>query len=132
MRGAHKLIIYPKAAYARAFDPQSCTYMRICVCTHVCERICACVRIRACVCVCAKVCPCFVYVRACVYGCVCTCLHALCTCACVCVCVCVGTRTCVRAGTYVCVHVHVKELKAPFLLVSFLPKRGPASQAVCP
>jgi len=23
-------------------------------------------------------------------------------------------------------------LKTPFLLVSFLPKRGPASQAVCP
>jgi len=48
--------------------------------------------------------------------------------------VCARVRVCayVRACGYVCVHVHVKGLKTPFLLVSFLPKRGPASQAVCP
>jgi hypothetical protein len=47
---------------------------------------------------------------------------------CVCVFVCVCANVC--AFGYVCVHAHVKGLKAPFLLVSFLPKRGPASQAV--
>jgi len=51
------------------------------------------------------------------------CVHVgMCACACVCAhsCVCM------------CVRAHVKELKVPFQLVFFLPKRGPASQAVCP
>jgi hypothetical protein len=48
----------------------------------------------------------------------------------VCVC-CVLVRMCVCARVSVCVHAHVKGLKTPFLLVTFFPKRGPDSQAVC-
>jgi len=67
--------------------------------------MCVCV----CVCVCARAyaCACVVYVRACVYGCVRTCVRALCTCVCmrapvhvcvrVCVCVCARARVRVHA-----------------------------------
>ena len=117
MRGPHNLMIYPNASYARAFGPLSCTCTCVCVGAHV--------RVRA---------------RTCVYEGARMCVHALCTCmhvytvvyVCVCVrCVLVRAGQCVRAHTW-CVHAHVKGLKTPFLLVSFLPKRGPASQAVCP
>ena len=37
MRGAHNLIIYPNAAYVRAFDPLSCTNTRVRACA--CEGI---------------------------------------------------------------------------------------------
>jgi hypothetical protein len=50
-------------------------------------------------------------------------------CLCVCMCVCAYVYAC----GYVCVHAHVKGLKTPFLLVSFLPPQDRASlQAVCP
>ena len=126
-----------------------CAYMCVCVC---CVRVCVCIRlwtyIRVCVrcvivcvfvCMCVHVCACAsahacAYVRACacayvyVHAYVCACVMYLCVCMCV--------RTCVRASTRVrartwCVHAHVKGLKMPFLLVSFLPKREPASYAVC-
>ena len=134
MRGRH-IIIYCNAAYARVFGPLSCTctHMHVCVRVHV--HACAYVRVCACVCV---------------YGCVRTCVRAFCNCSCVCVypctcgrartCACVHVRTCVRACVvylcmcvyaYVCVHVHVKGFKTPFLLVSFLPNRGLVSQAFC-
>jgi hypothetical protein len=95
MQGAHNLIIYPNAAYARAFGPVSCTRTRVCkrLCTYVCVRVCVCVR------------------------CVRTCVHALCTCARVCV----RVRVHVRARMFVCMHAHVKGLKVPFLLVSSQP-----------
>jgi hypothetical protein len=92
-----------------------------------CVHSCAHVR----VCACAYVCACVVYVCACVYGCVRTC-------ACVVylyVYMCVHAYVCACGYVFAhrwCVHAHVKELKTPFLLVSFLPKRGPAPQAVCP
>jgi len=86
--------------------------------------------------VCGYVCACVVYVCACVRA--CTCVHELCTCVCVrlctnvCVCV-VYLCMCACARTYVCVcvcvQVRVKEIKSPFLLVSFLPNIGPASQS---
>jgi len=62
---------------------------------------------------------------------VCACVVYLCMCICVCTrtCVCVQVRVC--AHTW-CVRAHVKGLKAPFILVSFLPKRGSVSQADCP
>jgi hypothetical protein len=131
IQGAHNLIIYPNADYAKAFGPLSCMYM---LWTHVCARTCACVRMcvcKRCVCACAYVCACVVYTRVCtvvyvralctyvrVYTVVYVRLCVLCICACVC--------------AYVCVHTHVKGLKTPFLLVSFLLKRETASQAVCP
>ena len=111
--------------------PLSCTYMRMharrvraCACMRVCAYVHVCVHARTCVCVRARTCACFVYVHACVYGCVRICVRALCTCVCVCVYVC--------ACGYVCVHANVKGLKTPFLLVSFLPKRGPASKLFVP
>ena len=54
--------------------------------------------------------------------------------------VCVRVRVCVRVCIRVCEQVCVlacacegiEELKTPFLLVSFLPKRGPASKLFVP
>jgi hypothetical protein len=69
MRGAHNLVIYPNAAYAKAFGPLSCTYM------HIHERVRAYVSVRA---------------HVCVQACMCVCVRA-------CMCVCVFARTCVRA-----------------------------------
>jgi hypothetical protein len=75
MRGPHNLTIYPNATSARTFGPLSCTCTRMHMRVHV----------RACV----------VFVRACIYGCVrtCVCIGYLCVCMCVrtyvCVCVCV-------------------------------------------
>ena len=49
---------------------------------------------------------------------VCACVVYLCVCVYVCAC------------EYLCAHAHVKGLKTPFLLVSFLLKRGPASSCL--
>ena len=101
LQGAHKLIIHPNAAYARAFGPLSCTRTRMHItCARVrmrALRMCACVCVRACVRTCVCVCVC---VRACAYGCVRMCARASFTCVCACY-VCV--RTCVYG--YVCVRV---------------------------
>jgi len=122
-----------------------CVRVHVCVRAHTCVCAYVCVRVHVRVCACAYVCACVVYVRACVYGCVRACVRALCICACaVCACVHVCARVYVLVCVYLCVHVcvcarayvrvraHVKGLKAPFLLVffllvSFIPKRGPAS-----
>ena len=155
MQEPHNLIIYPNETYARAFGPLSCTCTRVCACVHVrvCAcmpmcvyahvcmhahvRVCACVRACQCVCVYIHVCECFVRVCVCIR--LCTYVFAsfvfLCVCmyvrAYVCVRACVREGTCVCARTW-CVHAHLKGLMTPFLLVSFLSKRGPASQASCP
>ena len=134
MQGAHNLIIYPNAAYARAFGPLSCT------CTRMHAR--TCVRASAYVCVCVRARP---YVRAlctCVrvytvmYVCVsvrCVLVHMCCVyvCARACTCVRVRVRVCVCARAYVCMHAHVKGLKTPFLLVSFSPREGQPPK-LCP
>jgi hypothetical protein len=89
----------------------------VCVRAHVCVFVCI-VYVRACVCVC---------IRLCAY--VCACVMYLCVYVCVCPYVCAYVCAC----RYVCVHAHVKGLKTPFLLVSFLPPQDRASlQAVCP
>jgi len=130
MRGMKETqLIYPNRAYARAFNPLSCTCTRMGVHAHVC-----CMRVRACVCV--YVCTCVVYVRACVYGCVRTCVCALCTCACVwvraCVCVCVRVRVCVCMCVYVFVRFRTcactrmwREGALPLGVVLLLERAGP-------
>jgi hypothetical protein len=71
----------------------------------------------------------------------CVCVRArMCVCKCVCKHVCAGARVrarvcgraCARVCAYMYVRAHVKGLKAPFLLVSFLPKRGPAPLLLMP
>jgi len=81
-------------------------------CGYACARVHMCAFMHVCVCVCAYMCTCTVY-------------YVL-----VCVCVCVRAYLCVCG--YVCVHAHVTGLKTSFLLVSFLPKRGPASKLFVP
>jgi hypothetical protein len=135
MRRPHNLTSNPNATYAARVRVCARAYACVFACANVCVRAhtCACVRSRTCVfvralmcaCACAYVCACIVYVRACVYGCVRTCVHVLC----LCMCVCVRERVCVRTW---CVHAHVKGVKTPFLLVSFFHlERGSASQAIC-
>ena len=126
MQGAHNLIIYPNAAYARAFGPLSCT------CTRMHAR--TCVRASAYVCVCVRARP---YVRA-----LCTCVRVY-TVMYVCVCVrCVLVHmccvyVCARACTCVCVCARIRVhacscegVEDALPLGVLLPKRGPASQAV--
>ena len=74
--GVHNLNIYPNAAYARAFGPLSCTYLRVRAHTCACMRMCACM-LCTCLCVraCAYVCACVVYMSVCVYSCVRTCVR---------------------------------------------------------
>jgi len=111
MRGAHNLIIYPDAAYARAFGLLSCTCTRVCVRAHVCvyARTCVlCVRVHVCVRACMRVCV-HVYVCMCVRVRVCACIR-LCTYVCVrriLVRVCVRLYVCACAYAYVCVYVCV-------------------------
>jgi hypothetical protein len=106
-------------------------YARRCVCVCVRVGVCVCMRVRVWM-RCVRACMC---IRVCTY--VCACVVYLCMCMCVRAYVRVCLRACVRAGSCLrahtlCVHAHVKGLKAPFLLVLFLPKRGSASQAICP
>ena len=94
--------------------------------------------VHACVCTCEYVC---VYVRVCTFVCVRIRVRAMCTCVrmytvvymCANVYGCV--HTCVRAGTFV--HANVVRACAcegieDAFLVPFLPKKGPASKAICP
>ena len=116
--GGNTLLINTMRAYVRAFWPYELhlhAYARACARTYACVCMCACVRVRACLC--AYVCACSTCERALctcvrVYGCVLTCVHALCTCACVrmcvCVCVCVRERTCVHARRCVCMCVRIQ------------------------
>jgi len=68
MQGANNLIIFPNAAYARAFGPLSCTCVR--ASAYVCVRVRACVRVH--VCVRAHTC---VHDRTCVHAGMCTCVR---------------------------------------------------------
>jgi len=101
-----------------------CVLVRVCMSVCACAYVCVCVRVRVrALCTCVRVYT-VVYIHVCV--------RCVLVRVCLCARTCVHARTCVFACGYVCVRAHVKGLKAPFLLVSFLPKRGPASQAVCP
>jgi hypothetical protein len=109
MRGAHNLIIYPNAAYARAFGPLSCTCMRMHARvrerTGACVPMCACERVRACVCV--RISVCVHCVRACVRVRLCTYMRACIVYLCVCTCTYVCVRVCVRARVCACGYVSV-------------------------
>jgi len=66
-RGAHNSIIYPNAAFARAFGPLSCMCMRMHLRVRAYVRICACAYVHVCA---------YAYVFVCAH----TCVRALCTC----------------------------------------------------
>jgi len=115
-----------------------CASAYVCVRAHVCVcvRTCVCVRF-VCVYVCVRVRVCAgthvcVQVHVCMHVCVhaCTSVRALWTyvCACVLVWLCVCVRVCVCL--WVCVCAHMKGLKTPFILVSFLSKRASLSSCL--
>ena len=94
-----------------------CVYVYVLVHVRVRVGVGVCERVRARTCVHALRTCVHVYTVVCVRVCVRVCAY-------VCAYVCVRVRVCAR--TYVCVHAHVKGLETP-LLVSVLPKRGPAA-----
>ena len=102
-------------------------HVHACACACVCVRagMCACV-VQLCMCMCARTCVC---VRVCVRVHVCAYVWVRC----------VLVHACVRAyvRTYACACACSQGLKAPFLLVSFLlvsflPKRGPRPLLLSP